>query len=160
MRIVYHRTCLFCLSSNTALAINPPITNLKLDSSQADSFENTQALIDQADKLYWQEKYNDALPLYQQISDLTLECLPNERSLAKPGPWKLVTTNEVDPPGWVWLDPTQELKGIIVCVHGLGLTARSFDSFAKQIIESGYSVIAFNVRGFGSYISSKAGGQS
>jgi len=86
-----------------------------------------------------------------------LQCLPAERSMVKPGPWNLVTTAELDPPGWVWIDPTKPLHGVVICVHGLGLNARSYNAFAKGIIPSGYMVIAFHVRGFGSYVASKGG---
>lgn len=58
-------------------------------------------------------------------------------------------------PGWVWINPHREPAGIIICVHGLGLHHRSFDSFARQMIKEGFIVIAFDVRGFGSYLSSQ-----
>jgi len=86
-----------------------------------------------------------------------LQCLPADRSMAKSGPWNLVTTAELEPPGWVWIDPTKPLRGVVICVHGLGLNAKSYNAFAKGIIPSGYMVIAFHVRGFGSYIASKGG---
>lgn len=58
-------------------------------------------------------------------------------------------------PGWVWANPEQPPAGLIICVHGLGLHHRSFDSFAKEMTKYGFVVIAFDVRGFGSYISSQ-----
>lgn len=58
-------------------------------------------------------------------------------------------------PGWVWANPEQPPAGLIICVHGLGLHHRSFDSFAKEMTKYGFIVIAFDVRGFGSYISSQ-----
>lgn len=64
-------------------------------------------------------------------------------------------TVQTEAPGWVWINPHREPAGIIICVHGLGLHHRSFDSFAKQMIKEGFIVIAFDVRGFGSYLSSQ-----
>ncbi len=102
-------------------------------------------------------KHGDSSLRKNDNGNLVLQCLPTDRSLIKPGPWNLVTTKELDPPGWEWLDPTQSLKGIIICVHGLGLNAKSYRSFANSITPYGYMVIAFDVRGFGSYLSSKGG---
>ena len=64
-------------------------------------------------------------------------------------------TVQSEAPGWVWINPHREPAGIIICVHGLGLHHRSFDSFARQMIKEGFIVIAFDVRGFGSYLSSQ-----
>lgn len=85
-----------------------------------------------------------------------LTCLPTDRSLAKLGPWNLVTSDQISPPGWVWIDPTVQQKAIVVCIHGLGLNARSYEAFAKTIAPAGFMTIAFDVRGFGSYLASKA----
>jgi alpha-beta hydrolase superfamily lysophospholipase len=87
------------------------------------------------------------------LPDLT--CLPGDRSLAKPGPWNLMTSDQIAPPGWIWLDPNLQQKAIVVCIHGLGLNAQSYSAFAQAIAHSGYMTIAFDVRGFGSYLASK-----
>jgi alpha-beta hydrolase superfamily lysophospholipase len=102
-------------------------------------------------------KHGDSSLKKEENKDQILQCRATDRSLVKPGPWDLVTTKELDPPGWEWLDATQPLKGIIICVHGLGLNAKSYKSFANSITPYGYMVIAFDVRGFGSYLSSKVG---
>lgn len=63
--------------------------------------------------------------------------------------WKLkrdLTGN----PGEIFIDPTKEVKGIIVCLHGLGLNHASYKEFADKITRYGYCVIAIDVRGFGS----------
>ncbi len=58
-------------------------------------------------------------------------------------------------PGYVWVNPRRDAAAILVCVHGLGLHHRNFDSFAKEMVKQGIVVIAFDVRGFGSYLSSQ-----
>jgi len=58
-------------------------------------------------------------------------------------------------PGYVWADPSKEASGVIVCVHGLGLHHLSYDSFAREMVKDGFIVIAFDVRGFGSYLNSQ-----
>ncbi len=54
-------------------------------------------------------------------------------------------------PGLAFFDPTKKLKGLIVAVHGLGLYHGAFTPFAEKIQHEGYGVVAFDVRGFGSY---------
>ena len=56
-----------------------------------------------------------------------------------------------DAPGRVWLNPSKELRGLVIAIHGLSLDHSSFDAFAKKIADSGYETIAFDVRGFGTY---------
>lgn len=58
-------------------------------------------------------------------------------------------------PGLVWLDPRKPLKGIIIAVHGLGLHHGAYESFGRQIAGEGIMTIAFDVRGFGTYLESK-----
>ncbi|MEZ4533629.1 MAG: alpha/beta fold hydrolase [Cyanobacteriota/Melainabacteria group bacterium] len=48
------------------------------------------------------------------------------------------------------IDPTKEQKGLIFCLHGLGLNHASYMEFAKKIAPYGYGVVAIDVRGFGS----------
>lgn len=64
-------------------------------------------------------------------------------------------STHTEAPGWVWANPELPPSGLILCVHGLGLHHRSFDSFAKEMTKYGFVVIAFDVRGFGSYISNQ-----
>lgn len=54
-------------------------------------------------------------------------------------------------PGLAFFDPTRELKGLIVTVHGLGLHSGAFTAFAEQAQHEGFGVVSFDVRGFGSY---------
>lgn len=54
-------------------------------------------------------------------------------------------------PGLAFFDPTKELKGLIVTVHGLGLHSGAFNAFAEQVQHEGFGVVSFDVRGFGSY---------
>lgn len=62
---------------------------------------------------------------------------------------------KTEPPGWVWSDPRVEQTGILVCVHGLGLHHRSYESFAKRIQSFGVTTVSFDVRGFGSYLEAR-----
>ncbi len=82
-------------------------------------------------------------------------CLPGERSLAKPGPWNLKTTDQIDPPVCLWFDPKIKQRARIICIHGLGLHARTYDGFARQMSAKGFTVLALDMRGFGTYASVK-----
>lgn len=62
---------------------------------------------------------------------------------------------QVDAPGYVWCDPNVEAKAVLICVHGLGLHHKSFNSFARRIAPRGIVTISFDVRGFGTYLASK-----
>lgn len=62
---------------------------------------------------------------------------------------------QVDAPGYVWCDPNVETKAVLICVHGLGLHHKSFNSFARRIAPRGVVTISFDVRGFGTYLASK-----
>lgn len=57
-------------------------------------------------------------------------------------------------PGYVWTNPHRPQKGVILCIHGLGLHHRAFDSFARVMARFGYTTVAFDVRGFGVYTQS------
>ncbi len=118
----------------------------------------SQSVIDNLAKYVLGESAKRLSKVIEQKSDQplpALTCLPEDRSLAKPGPWNLLTSDQIAPPGWVWLDPTLAQKAIVVCIHGLGLNAQSFSAFAKTIAPSGFMTVAFDIRGFGSYLSSK-----
>ena len=71
------------------------------------------------------------------------------------GAWNLKPTMHKESPGWVWTDPTVKQKALMLCVHGLGLHHRAFESFAERIIGQGFTVVSFDVRGFGAYLQSK-----
>ncbi len=73
----------------------------------------------------------------------------------KLGAWNLKPSSSRDAPGWVWVDPRVERKAILVCIHGLGLHHRAYESFAKRICKEGITVVSFDVRGFGSFLESK-----
>jgi alpha-beta hydrolase superfamily lysophospholipase len=62
---------------------------------------------------------------------------------------------QVDAPGYVWCDPNVETQAVLICVHGLGLHHKSFNSFARRIAPRGIVTISFDVRGFGTYLASK-----
>ncbi len=62
---------------------------------------------------------------------------------------------QIEAPGWVWCDPNAPVNAVLVCVHGLGLHHRSFDSFARRIAPRGIVSVSFDVRGFGTYLASK-----
>lgn len=64
-------------------------------------------------------------------------------------------TRKAEPPGWVWSDPRVEQTALLICVHGLGLHHRSYESFAKRIQREGVTTVSFDVRGFGSYLDAR-----
>lgn len=57
----------------------------------------------------------------------------------------------MDAPGRVWLNPLVEQRGIVIAIHGLSLQHSSYDALAKELADAGFSTVAFDVRGFGSY---------
>lgn len=73
----------------------------------------------------------------------------------KLGAWNLKVSGSREAPGWVWVDPRVERKAVLVCIHGLGLHHRAYESFAKRICKEGITVVSFDVRGFGSFLESK-----
>lgn len=60
-------------------------------------------------------------------------------------------------PCLAWIPYDQDLKAIILCVHGLGLHNGTYEPFGKQMNKRGYAVYAIDVRGFGSWM--KANGR-
>ena len=66
-------------------------------------------------------------------------------------PWRR-QFKQSDAPGYVWMDPDVPTRFVLVCVHGLGLHHRSFESFAKRVAREGVITVAFDVRGFGTYV--------
>jgi len=55
-----------------------------------------------------------------------------------------------DSPGAFWL-PSNEvpLKGTLLCLHGFGLNASSYEALGKAMAARGYAVFAPDIRGFG-----------
>ena len=49
---------------------------------------------------------------------------------------------------WV---PDGKLKGVLVCVHGLGLHKGTYAPFGERMAKAGYAVYAMDVRGFGEF---------
>lgn len=68
--------------------------------------------------------------------------------------WR-VSRRNVEETLFISLDPRVEQKGLLVCLHGLGLHSKSFKDFAAKITPFGYGVIALDVRGFGSFAMEK-----
>lgn len=46
-------------------------------------------------------------------------------------------------------------KAVVLCVHGLGLENRAFTNFGRLMAQRGYTVLAMDVRGFGSWATTK-----
>src|SRR5271154_3463773 len=56
-----------------------------------------------------------------------------------------------DVPLEAWRDATSTPWAVLLCIHGLGLYARSFADFGKQMSTLGVPTYAIDVRGFGSW---------
>jgi len=65
--------------------------------------------------------------------------------------WYRERVGREEAPGLAFFDPTVPLKGIIVTIHGLGLSHNAFTPFAESIQHEGFGVVSFDVRGFGTY---------
>lgn len=65
--------------------------------------------------------------------------------------WRFKRSQKVDAPGFVIVDPEVPLKGLIVCVHGLGLHHKSYEDFGNKMSKLGYGIVSFDMRGFGQY---------
>lgn len=50
-----------------------------------------------------------------------------------------------------WVKSDKDLKGVLVCVHGLGLHKESYQAFGEKMAELGYAVYSMDVRGFGEF---------
>lgn len=57
----------------------------------------------------------------------------------------------VDAPGRIWVNPLVNQRGIVIAIHGLSLEHSSYDALAKELADAGFTTVAFDVRGFGSY---------
>ena len=62
------------------------------------------------------------------------------------------------PPMRMWVNPNRPPKLCLLCIHGLGLNAGSFEFFGKQASKRGLAVYAMDVRGFGAWMN--AGGKT
>lgn len=56
-----------------------------------------------------------------------------------------------DTPCMTWIDESVPLKGIILCVHGLGLHKGCYKDFGEKMAPLGWGIYAMDVRGFGSF---------
>ena len=66
-------------------------------------------------------------------------------------PWKK-NFKQTEAPGWVWFDPDVPVKYVLLCVPGLGLHHRSYESFARRVALEGVLTVAMDVRGFGTFV--------
>ena len=87
------------------------------------------------------------------LSTLFDHCQAPKRG--KLGAWNVKPIKHTEPPGWVWTDPRVPQRALMLCVPGLGLHHRAFQSFAERIIDQGFTVVSFDVRGFGAYMQTK-----
>jgi alpha-beta hydrolase superfamily lysophospholipase len=95
----------------------------------------------------------DLQPKGAELASLFDHCQAPRR--AHLGAWNVKPIKHTEAPGWVWTDPTVEQKALMLCVHGLGLHHRAFQSFAERIVGQGFTVVSFDVRGFGAYMQAK-----
>ncbi len=58
-------------------------------------------------------------------------------------------------PCLAWIDRSMPIKGVILCVHGLGLHNGTYEALGKKLSASGYAVYSIDVRGFGSWMAAK-----
>src|SRR5258708_3150676 len=56
-----------------------------------------------------------------------------------------------DVPMRSWTDPRTVPWAALLCVHGLGLHAGSYEQFGKRMAEVGVPTYAIDVRGFGAW---------
>src|SRR5438270_9319262 len=50
-----------------------------------------------------------------------------------------------------WVDTDQKPKGIVLCLHELGMHSGVFEDFGRKMAERGFACYAIDLRGFGSY---------
>jgi len=92
-------------------------------------------------------------PPGSELTSLFDHCQAPKRG--KLGVWNLNPQKRIESPGWVWTDPAVPQKALMLCVPGLGLHHRAFQSFAERIVGQGFTVVSFDVRGFGAYMQAK-----
>jgi len=55
------------------------------------------------------------------------------------------------PPFLYWQSTSESPKGMVLCLHELGMHSGVFDDLAKKLVASGYSVYSMDLRGFGGW---------
>ncbi|HND70176.1 MAG TPA: alpha/beta hydrolase, partial [Candidatus Obscuribacter sp.] len=50
-----------------------------------------------------------------------------------------------------WVSKTGRAEAVFLCIHGLGLDATTYNTFAQSMTEKGITCYALDVRGFGSW---------
>ncbi len=61
-----------------------------------------------------------------------------------------MSTSQLGSPGKLWLpSKSTSLRGVLICLHGFGLNASSFEAFGKDAAERGFACFAPDIRGFG-----------
>jgi alpha-beta hydrolase superfamily lysophospholipase len=95
----------------------------------------------------------DLAPPGSELATLFDHCRAPRRSHL--GAWNVKPIKHTEAPGWVWTDPQVPQKALMLCVPGLGLHHRAFQSFAERIVDQGFTVVSFDVRGFGAYMQAK-----
>ncbi len=67
---------------------------------------------------------------------------------------RIAATPLVKLPFRSWLPKTEKPRLILFCIHGLGLSSKSFDDFGRRMAVSGIPTYALDVRGFGGWMKS------
>lgn len=109
----------------------------------------------------YRQRINNAVLGTEKIPDIaetTVELLKGDDFDAKMVPiesrpndfnnWRIVR-RAPDQIFFVRIDPKVEQKGLIICLHGLGLHSGAFEDFSHKINSLGYGVLAVDVKGFG-----------
>lgn len=65
--------------------------------------------------------------------------------------WAAVRLPHKSLPLLTWRNLKNKSWATLLCIHGLGLSSLSFDDFATRLSNRGLSVVAIDVRGFGSF---------
>ncbi|MBP9089636.1 alpha/beta fold hydrolase [bacterium] len=65
---------------------------------------------------------------------------------------KVAATPLVKVPFRCWLPKKEKPRLILFCIHGLGLSSKSFDNFGRRMALSGIPTYALDVRGFGGWM--------
>lgn len=63
------------------------------------------------------------------------------------------------PPFLFWASTAESPKGMVLCLHELGMHSGVFEDLAKKLRESGYSVYSMDLRGFGGWSDKGAEGK-
>lgn len=98
-----------------------------------------------------QQRVFGSNPSADAPSDVPPLCTDHLQVVATHDPASIFVRPFDDAPGRVWANPWVEPKGIVICVHGLSLQHSSYDALARKLADAGYTTIAFDMRGFGTY---------